>query len=287
LIKVAHISDLHFFHYEWTLSALSPKCLLGNINFLLNRRKSFFHERLQTLATTFKNEEITHVIITGDLTTTSTTKEFSQAKKFIQHLEDTGLEVFTIPGNHDTYTQKDYKNRTFYNYFPSKWQDHDLKHEGFTTHQLNTHWHLVGLDTTIATPLFCSSGLFSHETEKNIDHFFAALDPNKKVILINHFPFLLKQSKRKRLKRHEALKNLILKSPQIKIYCHGHTHKQSLIDLQHQKLPITINSGCTPHNTLGFWHKLYIVNNKLLIVETFNWKDHKWQSIQKQNYALV
>lgn len=286
MIKIAHISDLHFSNWDWNPSQFFSKRWLGNLNFLFERRRSFSHERLKALPAVFKNQGITHVIITGDLTTTSSLGEFEKARAFTQSLEAVGLKVFAIPGNHDQYTKSAYRDQLFYDYFPSKWEMHELKEEGMTAQKLDQTWWLVGLDTALATPWFRSSGHFSEKGESHLRKFLMSLPPNQQVILLNHFPFFPHEPIRKRLERGEALKELLTQFPNVKLYCHGHTHRHCLADLRPSHLPLILNSGCTPHKDIGFWHRLDLLGEKLS-AHIFSWKEGQWQPVRTESYDLT
>jgi len=287
-MKIAHLSDLHFSNWDWSPAQFFSKRWLGNLNFLFGRRRIFSHERLALLPAFFKEQGITHVLITGDVSTTSAPAEFEKARQFIQSLEAEGLQVFCIPGNHDQYTRKAYRQQLFYDYFPAKWNSgpYNLKDHGMTAQKLSDTWWIVGLDTALATSWFFSSGLFSEKIEANLNEFLSKLPPNEQVILFNHFPFFQHESPRKRLVRGTALREILKKFPQVKIYCHGHTHRQCLADLRASQLPIILDSGSTVHRDNGTWNLLSFSPEKL-ITEVFSWKDNKWQNTRQESYDLV
>lgn len=285
-MKIAHISDLHFSQWDRGLSQFFSKRWLGNLNYLFGRRKIFSHERLDQLPQLFQQQGITHVLISGDLSTTSSPAEFEKAQAFVTSLEKAGLKVFAIPGNHDQYTKGAYRDQRFYDYFPSTWGVGDLKKDKMTACPLDKTWWLVGLDTALATSWFYSTGEFSSTAEDSLARFLSSLPSDQKVILLNHFPFFPHEPIRKRLERGEALKNLLLKFPQVQLYCHGHTHRHCFADLRASRLPLLINSGCTPHRDHGFWHRLDFDDNHLF-AEIFTWKNDSWEPIRTETYELV
>jgi 3',5'-cyclic AMP phosphodiesterase CpdA len=288
-MKLAHLSDLHFSNWDWNPTQFFSKRWLGNLNFLFGRRRIFSHDRLALLPALYKEQGITHVLITGDLSTTSAPAEFQKAREFIQSLEAEGLKVFCIPGNHDQYTGKAYQQQLFYDYFPSQWNTaspYNLKEHGMTAQKLSDTWWFVGLDTALATSWFFSSGYFSENTERNLVEFLSKLPTEDQVILFNHFPFFQHETPRKRLQRGNALRKILERFPQVKIYCHGHTHRQCLADLRASQLPIILDSGSTVHRDNGTWHQL-TVSPKKLIIEVFLWKDDKWQATHQESYDLV
>ncbi len=288
-MRLAHLSDLHFSNWDWNPAQFFSKRWLGNLNFLFGRRRIFSHDRLALLPALYKEQGITHVLITGDLSTTSAPAEFQKAREFIRSLEAEGLKVFCIPGNHDQYTRKAYREQLFYDYFPTQWDEnspYNLKDHGMTAQKLSDKWWFVGLDTALATSWFFSSGYFSEATEKNLIEFLSKLPTGDQVILFNHFPFFQHETPRKRLQRGDALRKILEKFPQVKVYCHGHTHRQCLADLRASQLPIILDSGSTVHIDRGTWHQLTLSPEKL-ITEVFTWKDDKWQATHQETYDLV
>lgn len=286
-MKLAHLSDLHFSSWDWNPAQFFSKRWLGNLNFLFGRRRIFSHDRLASLPAFYKSQGITHVLITGDLSTTSAPAEFQKAREFVDSLQAEGLKVFCIPGNHDQYTRKAYRNHLFYDYFPSQWDSsspYNLKDHGITAQKLSDGWWFVGLDTAVATSWFFSSGLFSETTEKNLIEFLSKLPKDEKVILFNHFPFFQHEYPRKRLYRGTALRQIVEKFSQVKVYCHGHTHRQCLADLRASQLPIIFDSGSIVLKDNGTWHQLTLSHEKIS-TEIFTWKDGKWQATSQASYT--
>src|SRR5207249_2378107 len=104
-MRFAHISDLHFGSFALSPLQFFSKRWLGNFNFLLRRKRKFDYRRLVQLRELFKEHQITHVLITGDLSVTARPSEFWQGNNFVELLKEAGLEVFVVPGNHDHYTK--------------------------------------------------------------------------------------------------------------------------------------------------------------------------------------
>jgi len=288
-MKLAHLSDLHFSNWDWNPAQFLSKRWLGNLNFLFGRRRIFSHERLAFLPAFYKKQGISHVVITGDLSTTSAPAEFEKARQFVQSLEAEGLTVLCIPGNHDQYTREAYKKQLFYDYFPTTWDpksSYNLKTHGMSALKISNKWWLVGLDTALATSWFFSSGYFSENTEKNLTEFLSKLPEGEQVILFSHFPFFQHETPRKRLERGDALRKILERFPQVKIYCHGHTHRQCLADLRASQLPIIFDSGSTVHRDRGTWHQLTLTPEKI-ITDVFAWKDDEWQPLQQVSYELA
>lgn len=258
-MKIAHISDLHLVKRSWNPIQFFSKRWLGNLNSLFIRRKDFDYRKLEKLPSYFQSHGVSHVIISGDLTTTADTPEFELARGFTTSLEKAGLEVICIPGNHDHYTRAAYRNRTFYNYFSSTW-DSSLKWnlitDGVTAKKLCPGWWIVGLDTACSTSWVYSTGYFHPRIEKALDELLTTLPEN--ILLVNHFPFFQHESKRKVLLRGPSLQQLIEKYPQVKIYCHGHTHRRCIAPLHASGLPLILDPGSTTHRSNDGWHLIEI-----------------------------
>ncbi len=286
--RIAHLSDLHFTSWDWKLSQFFSKRWLGNLNFLFGRRHLFVHDRLQSLPAFFQSQNVSTVLITGDLSTTSAPAEFSAARRFVTDLEKQGLTVLCIPGNHDHYTKAAYKNRFFYDYFSSNWETgpYNLKQHGVTVKKIENGWWIVGLDTALATSWFYSTGYFNPQTEEALKAILHQIPPTDQIMLINHFPFFQHESPRKQLVRGSELKKVIEQFPQIKIYCHGHTHRQCQAHLKASGLPLILDPGSTTYRTLGGLH-LIDLSQESASVQLYEWNLDRWAPSREATYDLV
>jgi 3',5'-cyclic AMP phosphodiesterase CpdA len=265
LMRLAHISDLHFSKLTWNPSQFFSKRWLGNLNLLFARKHTFDPDCLTTLFPLFHEHQVDAVLITGDLTSTSHEDEFALAHQFVTCLQQEKFKVFTLPGNHDQYTKRAYKKQLFYNYFNTHYaQPQDpltslsLKEDGLTITPFGNGWWLIALDTALATSLVSSNGFFFPALEEKLEKALHAIPHDDRVILINHFPIFSNESYRKSLIRKEALKNLLERSPKIKLYLHGHTHRHCIADLRSSRLPIFLDSGSTARKEGGTWNLIDI-----------------------------
>lgn len=263
--RLAHISDLHFSKLTWNPSQLFCKRWLGNLNLAFARKHTFDPEGLTSLFPLFREQNVDAVLITGDLTSTSHKKEFLLAQQFIASLREQKFKVFALPGNHDHYTRQAYKNKLFYDFFESIYtpttdsiSSLSLKEDGLSTSYLGHGWWLFALDTALATSLFSSNGYFSADLEQKLDKALGDLPRDHQVILINHFPLFSNDSPRKSLLRREALQKLLERSPKIKLFLHGHTHRHCIADLRCSQLPIILDSGSTAQKAKGSWNLIDI-----------------------------
>lgn len=289
VLRIAHISDLHFAKPTFDPLQFFSKRWLGNLNLLFLRQRQFDTSRLFPLIEDFKKRGVQYVIVSGDLTTTSHKKEFKEAAAFLNELQKAGIHVLTLPGNHDHYTKSAYKKRLFYQYFPCTFshEEHpsfkyNLKEHGLTIRSLGYHWWFIALDTALSTSLISSRGLFSSELEKKLEEVLSHIPKDDHVIIANHFPFFDNDHPRKILVRGSALREMIQRFSQVKLYLHGHTHRQCLADLRPSNLPIVLDSGSTPHDN-GAWNLLEIRDNNCK-VDVFKWKDTEWQTTQQTSF---
>lgn len=268
-LRVAHISDLHFHKISLNPMQFFSKRWLGMVNLLLFRRKTHHDEQVYKLIDTFKEQQISHIIISGDMTTTSLKREMKKAKKYVQQLEDAGFKVFLIPGNHDHYTKSAYKSKLFYNYFPASYPcpfpelaSFNLKEHGITVGALDDHHLLVLVDTTIATPWILSTGLFSETIESHLRKVLSLIPSSHSAIVVNHFPFFQYETPRRRLHRGDALRQVLEEyASKVKLYLHGHTHRHTVADLRVSNLPIILDSGSVSYRHHGTWNLLLLDKN--------------------------
>jgi 3',5'-cyclic AMP phosphodiesterase CpdA len=271
-LRLAHISDLHFSKVTYSPLQLFNKRWLGNLNLLLNRKKAHRTESLNALVPLFQSLGVHGVIVTGDLSTTSQKEEFATAASFLQEIERQGISVFTLPGNHDQYTRRAFKQQLFYQFFESQFPEsaYNLKEHKLTATRLADRWWLIALDTAVATSLFSSRGYFSPKTEALLTQALSAIPPGDRVILANHFPFFQTDMPPKRLGRGNALKRLLTQFPNVAFYLHGHTHRHCIADLRASQLPIVLDSGSTSRADAGSWNLIELTQTGCAI-QVFRW----------------
>jgi 3',5'-cyclic AMP phosphodiesterase CpdA len=282
-MRIAHLSDLHFSKLSFNPLQFFSKRWLGNLNLALHRKNQFEFGRLNSLPSLLKTLNVDLVLISGDLTTTSFSKEFRLAKKFTDEIQKEKIPVVELPGNHDQYTKSAYRRGTFYKFFPPEKPE---KKPRVQVKELKNGWFLILLDTAIATNLLSSGGLFSESTEKLLEDALSKLPKNSSVILANHFPFFNPNGKRRGLKRGEALGSLLQRHPAIKLYLHGHTHRQVIADLRPSSFPLILDAGSASHRQQATWN-LIDLHEKECEVHPYQWKNETgWQSDPTRRFKL-
>ena len=274
LFRLAHLSDLHFSKITWNPAQFLSKQWIGNLNWISSRQREFTQRPLELLPPLLKELQVDAVLITGDLSCTSRETEFEMAKLFLDSLKEQGMRIFTLPGNHDQYTQRAYSTQRFYNFFDATYAPDDsphplsLKEDKLTSTYLGHQWWLFSLDTALATPLFKSSGYFSEELEVKLEKALRDIPSEDRVILMNHFPLFSNETPRKELVRKEALQELLKRFPSVTFYLHGHSHRHAIADLRNSHLPIVLDSGATAKKRGGTWN-LIDLNPNGCTIEAF------------------
>ncbi|PCI78040.1 hypothetical protein COB21_01730 [Candidatus Aerophobetes bacterium] len=286
-MKIAHISDPHFFVPNYSLSQFLSKRWLGNLNLLLNRKSELFIERLCLLPLFFKSKGVTDVVISGDLTTTSSDAEFEKAQHFVQQFENEGIRVTLIPGNHDNYTRAAGRGKTFYKYFPSTYKNPksahpNLRDDRHTVLPLENNWTMVLVDTSVPTPLHLSTGNFSNTLEQALTSTLTLLE-GKNVILVNHYPFISIEKKQRRLVGAENLFNLLKKFPCVRMYWHGHTHRKIIADLRESKLPVVLDPGSISYKQGSFF--ISDLTQDQIDLKSYHWRKSHWIVEKQANFT--
>jgi 3',5'-cyclic AMP phosphodiesterase CpdA len=116
VIRIVHLSDIHFWSYPANPLDLFNKRIVGVAALALGRAGRFRLERVASLVEQVQQLDPDHLLITGDLTTTALDVEFRAARRELAGLLRPGA-VSVIPGNHDRYTGESLRARRFEHYF--------------------------------------------------------------------------------------------------------------------------------------------------------------------------
>lgn len=270
-MRIAHLSDIHFFKFDFRPKTFFTKSILATFNYLINRRKNKVEFEITQIPNILKENKVSHVVITGDFTTTSNHKEYNEARNFILSLKEKGFKVLTLPGNHDTYTKKAALSKRFHHRLstPTEFREHAIYSESFTP---DYEW--ICLDTTIATPLWSSQGFFSKTLQEKLTQKLNSIPKDRPIIIVNHFPILSnkKRPQRHQMIRREHLRELLKQYPNVKIYLCGHTHLSEIIEGR----PLILNSGSLTLTQGGSFHIMNLEKDSVE-VETFSYQNASWQ----------
>ncbi len=270
-MKIAHLSDIHFFKFELGIKNLFSKDLLATTNYLINRSRHRVQFDLNTIPNLLKDKGVSKVIITGDFTTTSGLKEYKLAAEFVNKLEELELKTIVTPGNHDSYNKKSDRSKRFYQILPSSTE---LRDNSIVCGYLGEGFKYIALDTTLATPLWSSQGLFSEDIEAKLLNTLDSMDKDQPVVLINHFPIVTRKHMaiRHQMVRYQNLKQIVESRSNIKLYLCGHTHLSEIINQR----PIILNSGSLTLTQGGSFH-IMDLKPKSVQVDAYSHRMNEWQ----------
>jgi len=260
-LRIAHLSDPHFSHATYHPAQFFSKRWIGNFNLIFSRQRTYQTQHLWHLPELLKTLNVENVFITGDFTSTSQDKEFAEGKYFVDQFLQKGLPTFVLPGNHDCYIKSVEKTRRFYSFFSSE----ALKDKRVETVPLKKGWWYIGLDCAVATPPFCSYGVFLESTEHFLKEALLSIPASERVIVGNHFPLYTTGRPLHDLKRAAELQQLLKSFPQVKLYLHGHDHNDYLFDRQNEGLPLVLNSGSCAHKPDGSFYLVELFEQECLV----------------------
>lgn len=279
-MRLAHISDFHFTKLTINPLRLLSKRIIGHLNWLIYRKKDFSFKQTESLPSLFRSLGVDLILLGGDFTSTSMHEEFAMAAELVQKFAKPWI---AVPGNHDQYTLRSYRQQHFYQYFtnPSP-AVYRLATDGLEGHKIAPKWWVLSLDTSRPTHLATSNGLFSKPMEEKLEHLLNVIPKEEKVILFNHYPFFQQEEKKRSLERSDALEKLIRNHPNIVLYLHGHTHRHSIADLQSNELPITLDSGSCCVTQGGSWN-LIDLHEKGCSITPYSW-NNQWENKKTQEF---
>jgi len=232
-MRVAHFSDIHFFHFHKSPLQFFSKRFLGNFNYYFNRKHVHDSHLAYEVLPRLKKQGVTHLIISGDYTTTASSTEFQLMRDYVNTVKEQGFQLFTLPGNHDAYTKSAHRNQSFFSYLGDLVPFGSLPDQHVAAFPLYESWQLILIDCSFPTPLYKSTGIFSLPVEKSLKSLLNTLPKNANLVVTCHYPFERYKYPKAHLERGSHLKEIILNDPRIKLYLHGHRHLHRIETLNH------------------------------------------------------
>jgi len=230
MLRIAHISDLHFFCFPKSIKGYLGKNGLGVFNHLFFRKK-FFHSGLfKDLLIEITKQNIQELWISGDISVSGLEEEFLKAKEELDPFLHPSLKIRMVPGNHDVRSnQQDFLAKHFLGqerFFPVE------------TFPINNDLDLITLDLSHNNKKR-DCGLFCDLMEKTFQEHLSK-SKKQQIAILCHYPPPVAQGKNNRLIRGFALEKIVLSNPKILLFAHGHTHQQTLF---HLKDTVVANPG--------------------------------------------
>jgi 3',5'-cyclic AMP phosphodiesterase CpdA len=284
-LRIAHLSDPHFSRISYHPRQFLSKRWIGNFNLMFFRQHRYQTEHLLHLPELVDSLKVEAVFITGDFSATSLDEEFSEGKKFASDFKEKGLCTFVVPGNHDCYTKAIEQGKRFYSFFPSN----DLRDKRVESFSLGKRWWYIGLDCAVATPPFCSYGIFLESTEKHLKEALLAIPHEDCVVVANHFPLFTTGRPLHDLRRAQELQNVLQAFGQVKLYLHGHDHEHHIADRQSEGFPLVLNCGSCAHRPGGTFYLIDLFEKECLVQRLVYQKEgnapFSWDTVWQKHYT--
>ena len=224
--RILHISDIHLWNFTWNPLLWLGKRGLGLANLALRRARKFRREEMPHLLLALEEDDADHLVVSGDLTTTSLPSEFDDFRRTFEGWL-TGPERATVlPGNHDRYTQATYRKRVFDSLFGEYCGGGRLPF----LKRLAEGLDLIGFDTSVPRPL-SARGLVQAADVEKLTTLLAKVRENsaKTLLFVCHYPAEVPPEHAKHERGHELVDaHLLLEAlsrfPIPVYWLHGHLH---------------------------------------------------------------
>ena len=216
---------------------LTNKRILGYLSWLRRRRRTYQRWVLDLAIKQIQQQQISHYVVTGDLTHIGLKNEFEQVAQWLTNLGKP-QDVTVIPGNHDLYVNESW-DRSF-----AKWHDYMNGDEEFSELQngsndaqqnleqffpsirLRSNCVFISMSSVFAAPWFRATG---HINQSQLDRLTQLLQKPQlknlcRILLIHHPISIQSISARKRLINYPQLIEILRDNP-VQLILHGHGHR--------------------------------------------------------------
>ena len=187
-LRFVHCSDIHLLD----LRGVSPhrflnKRLTGGVNLLLKRRKGHDGALFDRIVEHARSLKVDRLVVTGDVTNLALESEFELVRR---KLDDAGVPITVIPGNHDAYTRGAARTKRFERFFKHHMEGErtDDADYPFVWHNSDGDVALIGLSTAIATRPLSAVGELGPAQLGRLDRVLetTAAEGLTRVVLIHH-----------------------------------------------------------------------------------------------------
>lgn len=209
---------------------------------MLGRARRFRLERTQDVVRRVRELEPDHILITGDLTTTASDREFEDARAGLAGLLRAPERVSILPGNHDRYTGSADRSRRFERYFGAF-----MPAPGFPwLRRLDDRTGILGLDATRAD--LTARGLLPPDQWEEARRLLRGAESwLRRLVVACHYPlnappmYALELRPKRMVNAEAVLAQLAGVGPHL--YCCGHVHVAWMHQPPHAPNQICLNSG--------------------------------------------
>ena len=193
-------------------------------NLIFRRASQFPFHRSKKLVDQISEMKWDHLVISGDITQLSLESEFFLARETLDPLLKDKSRVTIIPGNHDRYVLQNFSTDLFMKYFGEFFGSSEIHFR-----KLKSRWVIIGWDSVHPNDWLSAAGTVRVSTIRATEKIIKSFPKNTRFIIVNHYPLTFPDGWN--LDHSHELYNLlpvqkwVLSHPQIRIYLHGHIHK--------------------------------------------------------------
>lgn len=226
-MRLAHCSDLHLLSLEGAkVLDFANKRWIGGLNLLTNRGRHHQSEIFEAMIEDLNQQEVDHILVTGDVTNLALDEEFRFARDLFGRLALSPDQITVIPGNHDAYVQKGAKHFvTHFNEFFSSDEGHATT-DPWPCVRRRGPISIIGLSTSLQTPWFTAYGVIGDEQLDRLRVALTApeLQDTLRLVAIHHSPAEPRARSRVRGLRDRAKLWNLLEDVGAELILHGHEH---------------------------------------------------------------
>lgn len=264
-MKILHISDLHIWSLPLTFGKITE--LFASLHHLFFRSRYIKCRPITGLKNFLDEVKPDVIVVTGDLTSVGSKREFLKAYNMITELNTEGIPMLLTPGNHDMIARNAKKN--FYSEVHGQIRSHlakitdcSLQEDGLEIWRDNQENIFIGFDI--------SNGRWdgiSTKSEKTLSNTVALLNGKKnspRLILYGHYPIATSTGRKKAALNPQSNRifKILSKYKGTILYLCGHTHRYEVS--KGAKNLVQLNSGTANHSKQG----------SLSLIEDINKGDH-------------
>ncbi len=226
-MRLAHCSDLHLLSLQGAgVLDFANKRWIGGLNLLTNRGRHHQSEIFEAMIDDLTQQEVDHILVTGDVTNLALDQEFRFARELFDRLALSPEQITVLPGNHDAYVQKGakYFQAHFKEFFSSD-EDH-ASEEAWPCVRRRGPVSILGLSTSLQTPWFTAYGVIGDEQLDRLRTALMApeLQDTLRLVAIHHSPAEPRARSRVRGLRDRAKLYKVLEEVGAELILHGHEH---------------------------------------------------------------
>ena len=219
---------------------LTNKRILGYLSWLRRRRRTYKRWVLDLAVRQIQQQQISHFVVTGDLTHIGLASEFEQVVQWLTSLGKP-QDVTVIPGNHDLYVNERW-DRSFakwHAYMNGDQRPAELLNDNvdaqqnleqiFPSIRLRSNCAFISMSSVFAAPWFRATGRVN---QTQLDRLTQILQQPQlknlcKILLIHHPISTQSIAQRKRLINYPQLIEILRDNP-VQLVLHGHGHRTGI-----------------------------------------------------------